>query len=93
MDPLFERRQLVRNVHVNAKNLQRNIDASLLAQIRMKYEGVCAAEGYVHRGSTTIIEQAWVAQTLSRAVPTTTWSSRRMSATRTRVRSSKRQST
>jgi DNA-directed RNA polymerase subunit E'/Rpb7 len=58
MDPLFERRQLVRNVHVNAKNLQRNIDASLLAQIRMKYEGVCAAEGYVHRGSTTIIEHS-----------------------------------
>jgi DNA-directed RNA polymerase subunit E'/Rpb7 len=58
MDPLFERRQLVRNVHVNAKNLQRNIDASLLAQIRMKYEGVCVAEGYVHRGSTTIIEHS-----------------------------------
>lgn len=58
MDPLFERRQLVRNVHVNAKNLQRNIDASLLAQIRMKYEGVCAAEGYIQRGSTTIIEHS-----------------------------------
>lgn len=58
MDPLFERRQLVRNVHVNAKNLQRNIDASLLAQIRMKYEGVCAAEGYIHRGSTTIVEHS-----------------------------------
>lgn len=58
MDPLFERRQLVRNVHVDAKNLQRNIDASLLAQIRMKYEGVCVAEGYVHRGSTTIIEHS-----------------------------------
>jgi DNA-directed RNA polymerase subunit E'/Rpb7 len=58
MDPLFERRQLVRNIHVNAKNLQRNIDASLLAQIRMKYEGVCAAEGYIHRGSTTIIEHS-----------------------------------
>jgi DNA-directed RNA polymerase subunit E'/Rpb7 len=56
MDPLFERRQLVRNVHVNAKNLQRNIDASLLAQIRMKYEGVCTAEGYLNRGSTTIVE-------------------------------------
>jgi DNA-directed RNA polymerase subunit E'/Rpb7 len=56
MDPLFERRQLVRNVHVDAKNLQRNIDASLLAQIRMKYEGVCTAEGYINRGSTTIVE-------------------------------------
>jgi DNA-directed RNA polymerase subunit E'/Rpb7 len=58
MDPLFERRQLVRNVHVNAKNLQRNIDASLLAQIRMKYEGVCTAEGYINRGSTTIVEHS-----------------------------------
>ncbi len=58
MDPLFERRQLVRNVHVGAKNLQRNIDASLLAQIRMKYEGVCTAEGYINRGSTTIVEHS-----------------------------------
>ena len=58
MDPLFERRQLVRNVHVDAKNLQRNIDASLLAQIRMKYEGVCTAEGYLNRGSTTIVEHS-----------------------------------
>ncbi len=58
MDPLFERRQLVRNVHVDAKNLQRNIDASLLAQIRMKYEGVCTAEGYINRGSTTIVEHS-----------------------------------
>lgn len=58
MDPLFERRQLTRNVHVDAKNLQRNIDASLLAQIRMKYEGVCTAEGYINRGSTTIVEHS-----------------------------------
>ena len=57
-DPLFERRVLVRNIHIDAKFLQRNIDASLLAQLRMKYEGVCVAEGYVQRRSITIVEHS-----------------------------------
>jgi DNA-directed RNA polymerase subunit E'/Rpb7 len=49
MDPLFERRVLTRTIHLDAKFLQRNIQASLLAQLRMKYEGVCVAEGYIQR--------------------------------------------
>ena len=57
-DPLFERRALVRNVHVDAKFLQRNIEASLLAQLRHKYEGVCAAEGYLLQRSIAILEHS-----------------------------------
>lgn len=57
-DPLFERRALVRNVHIDSKFLQRNIQASLLAQLRMKIEGVCVAEGYVQQRSITIVEHS-----------------------------------
>ena len=57
-DPLFERRALVRNVHVDSKYLQRNIEASLLAQLRHKYEGVCVAEGYIHNRSITVLEHS-----------------------------------
>ncbi len=57
-DPLFERRALVRNVHVESKFLQRNIEASLLAQLRHKYEGVCAAEGYLQDRSIVILEHS-----------------------------------
>ena len=55
-DPLFERRALVRNVHIESKYLQRNIEASLLAQLRHRYEGVCVAEGYVQRRSIAVVE-------------------------------------
>jgi DNA-directed RNA polymerase subunit E'/Rpb7 len=58
MDPVFERRELVRSVHINAPNLQRNIHVSLLAQLRMKYEGVCIPEGFVQRRSITIVEHS-----------------------------------
>ena len=58
MDPLFERRELVRNVHIDARFLQRNIQASLLAQLRMKYEGKCAPEGYIQPGSIVIAEHS-----------------------------------
>ena len=57
-DPLFERRALVRNVHVDSKYLQRNIEASLLAQLRHKYEGVCVAEGYIHNRSIAVLEHS-----------------------------------
>lgn len=58
MDPLFERRELTRFVHIDAKFLQRNIHASILAQLRMKYEGVCVAEGYINPRSITVIEHS-----------------------------------
>jgi DNA-directed RNA polymerase subunit E'/Rpb7 len=57
-DPLFERRSLVRNVHIDSKFLQRNIQASLVAQLRMKYEGICVAEGYVQNRSITIVDHS-----------------------------------
>ena len=57
-DPLFERRALVRNIHIDSRFLQRNIQASLLAQLRMKYEGLCVSEGYIQRRSITIMEHS-----------------------------------
>jgi DNA-directed RNA polymerase subunit E'/Rpb7 len=56
MDPLFERRELTRNVHVESRNLKRNIQTSLLAQLRHKYEGVCVAEGYIQARSIAVVE-------------------------------------
>lgn len=58
MDPLFERRELVRNIHLESRHLQRNIQASIVAQLRMKYEGVCTAEGYIQRNSITVSEHS-----------------------------------
>jgi DNA-directed RNA polymerase subunit E'/Rpb7 len=57
-DSLFERRSLVRNVHIDSKFLQRNIQASLVAQLRMRYEGVCVAEGYIQSRSITIVDHS-----------------------------------
>ena len=59
MDPLYERRELTRNVHVDARFLQRNIHASLVAQLRHKYEGICLPEGYVQPRSITIVEHSF----------------------------------
>ena len=57
-DSLFERRELTRSVHITAPNIQRNIDVSLLAQLRMKYEGICIPEGYVRPRSVLVIEHS-----------------------------------
>lgn len=57
-DPLFERRALVRTVHIDSRYLQRNIEASLLAQLRHKYEGVCVAEGYLQGKSITVVDHS-----------------------------------
>jgi DNA-directed RNA polymerase subunit E'/Rpb7 len=54
MDPLFERRALTKKVHIHAKFLQRNIQASLMAQLKMQYQGRCLTEGYIHKDSITI---------------------------------------
>lgn len=54
MDPLFERRQLSKKVHINSKFLQKNMQASILAQLKMNFEGRCSAEGFVQRNSITI---------------------------------------
>lgn len=56
MDPIFERRELKRDVHVEARYITKNIHTSLLAQLKHKYEGVCGPEGYIQRDSITIVE-------------------------------------
>jgi DNA-directed RNA polymerase subunit E'/Rpb7 len=47
MDPLFERRELSRKVHLNSKFIKKNIENSLLAQLKMNYEGKCSSEGFI----------------------------------------------
>ena len=54
MDPLFERRELSKKVHIHSKFLQKNMQASVLAQLKMNVEGKCSAEGFVQRNSITI---------------------------------------
>jgi DNA-directed RNA polymerase subunit E'/Rpb7 len=56
MDPLFERRELSKKVHIHSKFLQKNMQASVLAQLKMNVEGKCSAEGFVQRNSITIIK-------------------------------------
>jgi DNA-directed RNA polymerase subunit E'/Rpb7 len=58
MDPLTERRQLVRNVHIHAKDLKRNIETSLLAQLGHQFEGRCVPEGYLMRRSLAVVEHS-----------------------------------
>lgn len=58
MDPLVERRLLTRNVHVHAKEIKRNIETSLLAQLRHQYEGRCVSEGFLMRRSLTVVEHS-----------------------------------
>jgi hypothetical protein len=55
MDPLFERRQLSKKVHIHSKFLQKNMQASILAQLKMNFEGRCSAEGFIQRNSITIV--------------------------------------
>jgi DNA-directed RNA polymerase subunit E'/Rpb7 len=43
---------------VDSKYLQKNIDASLLAQVRLKYEETCVAEGYIQAKSVRIVEHS-----------------------------------
>lgn len=56
MDPLFERRELARTIHLDSKYLTRNINTSILAQLRHIYEGTCIPEGYVQRDSIVVTD-------------------------------------
>ena len=55
MDPLFERRALSKKVHIHSKFLQKNMQASILAQLKMNFEGKCSAEGFIQQNSITIV--------------------------------------
>jgi DNA-directed RNA polymerase subunit E'/Rpb7 len=56
MDPLFERRELTRNVHIQSKFLQKNMLQSILTQLRMNLEGHCSSEGFIQSQSITILK-------------------------------------
>jgi len=56
MDPMFERRELTRKVHVNSKFIQKNMLPSILTQLRMNMEGRCSSEGYVQPESITVLK-------------------------------------
>lgn len=55
MDPLFERRQLSKKIHIKSRFLQKNIQSSLLSQLKLTYEGKCLTEGYIQNESITIL--------------------------------------
>lgn len=56
MDPLFERRELTKKINISSKFLQKNMISSLMAQIRMNFEGRCLPEGFVQPNSSTIVD-------------------------------------
>ncbi len=56
MDPLFERRELSKKVHIHSKFLQKNMQASILAQLKMNYEGRCSPEGFIQPNSVVIVD-------------------------------------
>jgi DNA-directed RNA polymerase subunit E'/Rpb7 len=56
MDPLFERRELTRKVHLYSKTLQQNMLQPLLSQLRTNLEGHCSSEGYIQPQSITILK-------------------------------------
>jgi DNA-directed RNA polymerase subunit E'/Rpb7 len=56
MDPLFERRELTKMVHIDSKFLQKNMQPAILAQLKMNYEGLCSAEGFIERNSITLLD-------------------------------------
>jgi DNA-directed RNA polymerase subunit E'/Rpb7 len=56
MDPLFERRELTRNVHIQSKTLQKNMLQPLVTQLRMNLEGHCSSEGFIQSQSITILK-------------------------------------
>jgi len=53
---MFERRELTRVLPVHSKHLQRNIQSSLLSQIKAQIEGRCGVEGYVQPKTSVITE-------------------------------------
>lgn len=53
---MFERREMQRVISVHSRHLQRNIQTSLLSQIKAEVEGRCGTEGYIQSKSSVIIE-------------------------------------
>ena len=55
MDQIFERRELLRKVHIESRFLQKNIQQSLLLKLKQNFEGKCLSEGYISPNSITVI--------------------------------------
>jgi len=53
---MFERRELTRVLTVPPKYMQRNIQSSLLSQLKGQIEGRCGIEGYVQPKTSVIVE-------------------------------------
>ena len=53
---MFERRELTRVLTVPPKYMQRNIQSSLLSQLKGQVEGRCGIEGYVQPKTSVILE-------------------------------------
>jgi DNA-directed RNA polymerase subunit E'/Rpb7 len=57
-DPLYERRILTRLVKVESRNLQRNVQVSILSKLKSQYEGMCTKEGYIQKRSIDILDHS-----------------------------------
>ena len=55
-DPIYERRELTRNVTVPSKYVRRAIQTSLLSQLKLSAEGRCGSEGYIAKDSLTLLK-------------------------------------
>ena len=53
---MFERRELTRTLNIPSKHLQRNIQSSLLSQLKGQIEGRCGIEGYVQPKTSVIVD-------------------------------------
>ena len=53
---MFERRELTRILTIPSKHVQRNIQSSLLSQLKGQIEGRCGIEGYVQPKTSVITD-------------------------------------
>jgi DNA-directed RNA polymerase subunit E'/Rpb7 len=53
---MFERRELTRVLTIPSKHMQRNIQSSLLSQLKGQIEGRCGIEGYVQPKTSVILD-------------------------------------
>lgn len=53
---MFQRRELVRDITIPAKHVQRNIVSSFLSQIKASVEGRAGTEGFVQPGSSVVLD-------------------------------------
>lgn len=57
-DPIYERRELMRSIKLPAKNVQRNIQSSLIAYLKTHVTGRCGVEGFISADGITILQHS-----------------------------------